>query len=503
MSAPYDTSKAIPLAWFAMPWPGVVRLILAGLILCIAGLASSATADSLGREAIALILLTAVMVDAAAFGLLAGLLAAAGAFCLFNFFFIEPRHSLFAARPQDFVLLSVMLISASVIGLLAGRLREQVEAARLRADMLEILSATTLDLSEASEETAVLGHMARHVARLCGGPALILKAEGEGAVIVARSATTVMPGAMDLQAAAQALARHTTELAASRDDPNASQLTFQPFGDWHGNGFVLGFQPVVGLRRDGAEREQALADILRQGEAALHRIALARAAEAEHTAAERQALRSTLLASLSHDLRTPIATILGSLSTLRELRQSLSPDAEQDLLDAAEQEAERLRTYVERLLQITRLMNGGKIGLHPIAPSDCVRSAVLRARRAFPDRIITTEIGDLPVIEGDASLLEQAVFGLTENALKYTSGRITVSAQSDGAEVLCTVTDEGAGLSPQIRQWLAGPELLRPSEDGGLGLPIAKGIARALGGRLVAEENRSAITLHLPGTATG
>ena len=498
-----------PRARFPMPWPGIGQLVAAVLVLGMATLIAGSAGGQIGPAVIPLILLTSVLVNAAAFGFWTGVLSALGAFCLFSFFFIEPRHSFFTSRPQDLLMLAVMLVCAGLSGLMAGRMREQVEAAEGRADVLEVLSAATFDLSSATDEATVLARAAAHVARLTLGPAVILRAVPErtgrtrsgpeGTAVVVAVPAAFRPGAMELQAADQALTRGTTEFASS-DDRNGSGLTFLPFGPGPGRGAALtiGHRPLAAARRDTPDREQAVRDILHQAGTALERLALARKAEAERIAGERQMLRSTLLASLSHDLRTPIATILGSLSTLREFRRNLSADAQLDLVAAAEEEAERLKTYVERLLQITRLMNGGTVTLHRVAPADCARAAVARARRAFPGRTLSADIADLPLVEADASLIEQAVFGLTENALRYTPGAVSIAAGLRPDAVEITVSDEGPGLSAEIRAWLATPDLLRPGEGSGLGLPIAKGIARTLGGRIEAAAGRAAISLVLP-----
>ena len=146
-----------PRARFPMPWPGIGQLVAAVLVLGMATLIAGSAGGQIGPAVIPLILLTSVLVNAAAFGFWTGVLSALGAFCLFSFFFIEPRHSFFTSRPQDLLMLAVMLVCAGLSGLMAGRMREQVEAAEGRADVLEVLSAATFDLSSATDEATVLG----------------------------------------------------------------------------------------------------------------------------------------------------------------------------------------------------------------------------------------------------------------------------------------------------------------------------------------------------------
>jgi two-component system sensor histidine kinase KdpD len=237
----------------------------------------------------------------------------------------------------------------------------------------------------------------------------------------------------------------------------------------------------------------AASGIVRQVSMALERAELEGHAAREREKADREALRSALLASMSHDLRTPLATILGSVTSLRQLGESLPPGARSELLLAIEEEAGRLARHVDNLLDMTRLQSGGEIRHDWIDAADTAQLAVMRARRNFPQREILFEAsGKETLVRGDASLLEQVVFNLIDNAIKFspTGTPVEVSAGSRGNEIEIAVRDHGPGLGAVDRQKIFEPfhrGAGAATTGSGLGLAICRGIVGAHGGRLEAE----------------
>ncbi|WP_283179104.1 DUF4118 domain-containing protein [Gemmobacter sp. 24YEA27] len=448
-----------------------------------------------------LLLLMAVLVNAAAFGFWPGLGSALVALAVFNFFFVEPHLSLMAAQPQDMVVLLAFLTAAGLTGFLAGRMREQVDSARDRAVVLEVLSSASGALGRAGSEAQILDTVIRHVTTLSDAPVALLSRSPAGLVPAPGSLT---PREADLQAAEQALIRGRVEMAIA-DGWTGSHLTFHPLPLGAAARHAIGHRLPEAVDRDTGYREQAIDNVLRQAGAALERLELGRKASEEREISDRQALRAALLSSLSHDLRTPLATILGSVTTLRDLRGSLPPEAQEDLLSATSEEATRLARYVENLLQMTRLLTGASVALHPVAPADCARAAASRAQRAFPAASITADLPDLPLVMAEAGLVEQVVFSLIENAKAYAPGPVLVTGATDGPDIRLEVHDQGPGLPGSVLAWLATPDLTRGEEKSGLGLPICKGIAQLLGGRLEARPGPGArLALILPAvTPTG
>ena len=217
----------------------------------------------------------------------------------------------------------------------------------------------------------------------------------------------------------------------------------------------------------------------------------AQAAEEARTAATREQLRAALLTSLSHDLRTPLATILGAITSLRQLGATLPPAARDDLALAIEEEAQRLASYADNLLHMTRLQAG--LALRPIwlDPADVVAAAVARARRAFPAAQITADLPNLPMIRAESALLEQSLFNLIDNAVKFSPSpaQVQISAAVQPTTLTLSVTDQGPGIAPEAIAQIFTPFFrANPKLPGtGLGLTICHGIAAALGGSLTAE----------------
>lgn len=483
-------------------WSTVPRLggfLGAALLLALVTLAADRLHDLLPENVSILLFLTAVLVSAAAFGFWVGIASAVGAIAAFNFLFVEPHFTLHIAQPQDIITLAVFLLAAGLTGLLAGRLREQVDAAKGRAAALEVVSRVSGDLAGATSAEDVARIALRHLHDLAQGPVVALVPQDGQLHLLAALPQGYVPVASDLDAADIAYRRRRAEFAAARGWAG-SRLSFYPL-HVDGGGTVLGHARLDPDRRDRDWRETSIELVLRQSEQALQRLALTEAAEAERRRAVSEETRAALLASLSHDLRTPLATILGAVTTLRELGATLPPAAQADLLAAIEEETGRLARYVEKLLQLTRLQSGIAAQMAWVDAGDAMQTAVARARRSWPKARITAEAAALPMIRAEAGLLEQAIFNLVENAVKYSPDPIRVTGVVDGAELVLSVIDSGRGLPPAIAEWLASDDAVGAPPGAGLGLPICKGIARALGGRMTAGRGSSggaALAIRLP-----
>jgi two-component system sensor histidine kinase KdpD len=210
---------------------------------------------------------------------------------------------------------------------------------------------------------------------------------------------------------------------------------------------------------------------------------------------DNEKLRMTLLASLSHDLRTPLASITGAVTTLRQLGDKLPGEERGDLLASIEEEAGRLTRFVANLLDMSRIESGAlKVRNDWVDVADVVRAAVERIRKSFPGRTTTVSVAaDLPFIRGDANLLEQVLFNLLDNAHKYGSeSGVIVHARREGNEVVISVTDDGVGIKPADLDRIFEKFYRGGRPDGrkagtGLGLSIARGLVEAMGGTIVAQ----------------
>ena len=229
---------------------------------------------------------------------------------------------------------------------------------------------------------------------------------------------------------------------------------------------------------------------------ALERTVLADEAADARASAEGEKLRSALLSSISHDLRTPLSSIVGSVTTLRSLDSKMTKPVRDDLLANIEEEASRLSRFVANLLDMTKIEGGAvKLGKEPVDVADVVAAAVRRARQTWPQReIVTTIAPAIAPVAGDAALLEQLVFNLLDNAHKYSPAEspTAVSVAEEEGQIVLRIEDEGPGIAQDELERIFEKFYRVKGGDGrspgtGLGLAICRGIANAMGGSIQAE----------------
>jgi len=461
--------------------------VLAGAGACVATatLVAWLAKPLLPAASLPLLFLVGVLVASMRFGLLAGIAASAGAFFAFNFLFVEPVYTFRVASAEDVLLLAVLLFAGTLTGFLGGRVRAAATAAAARAAMLERLQAFTAELGGADGIQAIESLMVAHLGAATGA-AVLLKATDGTLGIARRAPADVELSTAELQAAERAFRRGTRE---TRAEPGwtGSDFAFAPLQK---DVSVVGFRPANSAAPGASE---AIFDaMLQQGALAVARLGLAQEALAARAQAETANVRSALLASLSHDLKTPLATIVGAASSLRAFDGTLAPDARADLAAMVEEESQRLARYVANLLHMTRLKAGLDLRLEWTDAADATQSAVARARRVFPETPFSlVRDRDLQPIRADASMLEQAIFNVLENAAKFSPSRGTVRvaiARADSS-LRIRIDDEGPGIAAADRERVFEP-FCRTDEDGpagtGLGLTIARGIVQALGGTVAA-----------------
>ncbi len=488
-----------------------------------AGAVTVAVLAGLGLEQVtrlpnvSMIFLFAVLVSAILFGLWPAIATALLSFLAYNFFFIEPRHTFTVAEPHELFALMVFLVVAIVTGGLAGRLREQAAAVRERAAATQALFDMSSKLAAAASQDDVLTVLSTQAAALVGGKAVVLTSgAGDLELQAAWPPEDRLPTA-DWAAARWALKERQPAGQGTATMPTA-QYQFRPLVASGGSIGVLGVEPGEGTEGFSLATEAALQSMAEQAAVALERTRLVSEAGFAATNAESERLRTALLSSISHDLRTPLSAILGSATSLKALGDKMNAADRKELLTTIEEEAERLSRFVGNILDMTKLEAGVLHTRRILVDVRAVAaSAIERATRARPARRIDlTTSPDASPVEADPAFLEQVLANLLDNADKFsppgTTTRVSIARSGDMLSV--AVTDDGIGIPKEALSRVFDKFYRVANSDGrapgtGLGLSICAGLVRAMGGSIRAEspivgERGTRITVDLlPAKTTG
>ena len=412
----------------------------------------------------------------------------------FDFFFVPPYLTLSVTDLHHVVTFSVMLLVSAVMSHLTRRVRDQAQASREREKRTAALYEMSRDLGRALEKDALVAAAARHVGRVFDSQVVVFVPEGADLTVAHR--TTGLPTATseEMGVARWVFANKREAGLATATLPGAAGL-FLPLATSEGLLGVLGLIPHDRRRFDDPEERRFLDAFAAQMGVAVERTQVAEETERARLEAERERLRSTLLSSVSHDLRTPLGVIEGAASTLLDPEVALDPPTQRDLVETIHEEAGRLNRRVRNLLDMTRLEAGAvQLNREPQSPEEVVGAALSLLQGRLEDRDLKVTVPpDLPFVSCDAVLVEQVLVNLLENALKYSpaGATIEVSAQDEEGAVVVTIADRGPGIPPgeEGRIFEKFHRVGRdPSVGGvGLGLAICRAIVAAHGGRIWAE----------------
>jgi len=443
---------------------------------------------------IALVFLMAVLASAMGGGLWPALFASVLGALVFNFFFLEPRYTLDIGDPESVVAFAFFLGVAVIASNLAGRVQRQAVTARQRAKTTEGLYLFSKKLAGAGTLGDVLWATVYQIASMLQVRVVALLPENGRIAVQAGFPPDDTLDDADI-AAAQWAWEHDKPAGRGADTLPGAKRLYLPLKTGRTRVGVIGLDndkqgPVL------TPAEQRLFDSLAdQAALAIERIQLVADVDNARLAAEADKLRSALLTSLSHDLKTPLASILGSAGALRDYSTSLTDSGRVELLTTIVEEAERLNRFIANLLDMTRLESGAAaVSLTPLFIGDSVGSALRRAEKILTlHRVDLAVPPDLPMVRLDPVLFEQVLFNLLDNARKYapSGSRIGLRAWADESHVTLQVVDEGPGIPPDDLTRIFDSFYRVRKKDHvqagtGLGLSICKGFVEAMGGTIFA-----------------
>ena len=489
---------------------GLRNFFVALLVVAVALGISEAIQPWFGIENVDLVFLTAVVGVAVRYGLLPSLVASVAASLCYNFFFLPPIYTFTITDPTNVAAFLFFIVMAVIVSNVAARVRTQAVSAMSRARTTELLYAFSRKLAGAGTLDDVLWATAYQAALMLDVRVVLLLPENGAIAVKAGYPPEDTLGEADLAAAKWAWQSDRAAGRGSDTLPGAKRL-FLPMHTGRG---AVG---IVGLDSDKSgplltpDRRRLLDALMDQAALAVERVRLVEDLDRAKRTVEADRLRSALLTSISHDLKTPLAGILGAASTLRGLSGALDEHAKTDLIATIIDEAERLNRFIANLLDMTKLESGAVMpnsALHDLG--EIVGSALERTSKILAHHRVEVDLAkNLPMVELDPVLFEQVLFNLLDNAAKYAPVGTTVRIQSwrDRDSIGLQVLDEGEGIQPgdleQIfDKFYRARKIDQVRAGTGLGLAISRGFIEAMHGTILAanrtDRTGAVFTIRLP-----
>jgi two-component system sensor histidine kinase KdpD len=463
-----------------------------------------------GIENVDLVLLTAVVAVAVRYGLWPSLLASLVASLAYNFFFLPPVYTFTITDPTNVAAFFFFMLIAILVSNVAARVRTQADTAIGRIRTTEQLYAFSRKLAGTATLDDVLWASAYQIALMLKVRVVLLLPEDGLLTVKSGYPPEDQLDQADLAAANWAWSNDRSAGRGADTLPGAKRL-FLPMRTGRG---PIG---VIGIDNDRTgplltpDQRRLLDALVDQGALAIERVLLVEDMDRVKRTVESERLRSALLTSISHDLKTPLASVLGAASTMRDLAGALSDTEKRDLLATVIDESERLNRFIANLLDMTKLESGAIVpntALHDLG--EIVGSALRRASKILTAHKVELVLAaDLPMLQLDAVLFEQVLFNLLDNAAKYSPPETTIAIKSrrERDQVVLEIADEGAGIPPDELESVFDKfyrvqkgDHVRPGT--GLGLAISRGFVEAMRGTIIAanrgDRSGAVLTIRLP-----
>lgn len=480
-------AAALCLAWVLQPWIGV--------------------------ESVDLVFLTAIVGVAVKFGRAPSLVASVTGALLYNYFFLPPLFTFTIADAKNLAAFLSFAIVAIIVSNIAARMRSQTVIAVNRAATTEALYGFSRKLAGTGTLDDVLWATVFQIASMLKVRVVLLLPENG---VIAVKAGYPPEDTLDPSDIAAATWAWTNDRAAGRgsDTLPGSHRLFLPMRTARG---IVG---VVGIDSDRPgplltpDQRRLFDALVNQGALAIERVHLVEDVERAKRSIETERLRAALLTSLSHDLKTPLAAILGAATTMRDFSDKFDAEGNAELLATIVDESERLNRFIANLLDMTKLEAGAinaKTEVHDV--SEIIDAALKRAKKILAHHKVQNNLPSTALkVKADPVLLEQVLFNLLDNAAKYApeGTTIEVGAWQNLGQVTLQIRDEGPGIPPDDVEKIFDKFYRANKADHvragtGLGLPISRGFIEIMGGAITAanrtDRSGALMTVTLPAPA--
>jgi two-component system, OmpR family, sensor histidine kinase KdpD len=476
--------RAIPSDWAPYGWAMAVVALATG--------AAWLTLPFFELANLVMVYLLGLVVVATRYGRGPSLMASIVSVAALDFFFVPPVFTFAVTDVRYLFMFVVMLVVGLVTSSLAARIRMQADAARQREQRTAALYAMSRELASTRGLDELLTIAVRHVSEVFRSQIVVLlPASAEGG-LASWSGGQFTLDSNELGVAKWVHEHHQPAGLGTSTLPGAAAL-YLPLQAPRGPVGVLGIRPADRHALDSPDQLHQLETFANQTALAIERAHLADEAQQAQVRIETERLRNSLLSSVSHDLRTPLATIKGAATTMLDNGAKLDDSTRHELLESVREESDRLNRLVQNLLEMTRLESGAlqlRREWHPL--EEVIGAALSRLGRELTGRRVDTHVpSDLPLVPIDDVLVEQVLVNLLDNAVKYTptNSPIRILATATDEAVTVEVADHGPGL-PRGDEDKVFEKFYRGLPGGrgaGLGLAIAQGIVKAHGGHIWAQ----------------
>ena len=465
----------------------------AGLLLVLAAtFAGEAARLQLSPTNMVMLYLLAVVLAALKLGLRPAIVTAALGVLAFDFFFVPPRFSLTVSNKEYLITFLGLFTVGVVISTLVSQLRDRAEELRKREAETASLYRLSRDLASAPDNEAIFNAIVRNASDCFSASTAILLPDDDGLCIAANDGLNLSD--LDMLAARWCLTSRRRAGCGTHNYPDAATLCLPliAMGQCHA---ILMLSASGTSFLDESQLTRIIEGFAVQLKMALDRVELTHQAEQAQVLQARENLGRALLNSISHDLRTPLVTVNGVLSTLRDGELHLDEPARRELLDTASAEAERLNRFVSNLLDMTRIEAGViKLNSESCDVQELVGCALAAVEKRIGNHAVEVILSDdLPLVPMDLVLMTQVLANLLDNSLKYSPANqpITISVSLKTPWLFLEVGDHGPGVTDHDLVRIFEKFYRVPIPEGaggtGLGLSICKGIVEAHGGRISAE----------------